>query len=422
MRKLRSMLMVLFTIALFASTNMCTYAVDAIPDLNIVCETSHFKLYCTQKDESCLNDLINKLESNYPKVCKDLAYNPTSKVEIKIYPDPKTYHLAIGYPNASDSLVCNSSDSNTFKMVSPLNPGPNQNYQSMIKVAVHELAQIEALRINWKIPAWLREGIATYEAKQMNPNRRKYIATFIRHNQIPTLNVLEPDMNNTANLSWSYTVVEFATKQYGIGKLPLWIKNCGDVPKTFSVSWEDFYRKWVTFLRNNYLDEIKNIKVIRTYWETDPAIQPLKAKLPHSFLIEVKPLAKNPTSEELSNFLFKAGFEFELTAPGVPTVTAKIYEGSLYKTAKKTFWGFWLEINDQNFIHLRPNVVYKLTPKKSAASNPATNNDDKVFLGVQIPLDNPKKATVISELNPESQDDEYNWVFDKDVTVMWPYK
>jgi hypothetical protein len=112
--------------------------------------------------------------------------------------------------------------------------------------------------------------------------------------------------------------------------------------------------------------EIKAAQVHNAYWEGDPRIPELKANKPHSFLLEVEfSPRRNPYSGELiSDFFNKAGFELELTAAGKPKVTARIYEGNIYRVNGVTFWGFWAMLQEAEFTQLEPAVIYKLVPRK----------------------------------------------------------
>jgi hypothetical protein len=117
--------------------------------------------------------------------------------------------------------------------------------------------------------------------------------------------------------------------------------------------------------------EIKTARVDQAYWEGDSRIVGLKAKEPHSLLLQVKfsPL-RNPSGKLVGDFLNKAGGEFRLLAGGKPVATARLYEGTVYMVKGITFWGLWAVIGEEEFNKLEPGVVYKLVPKKQNPDYP----------------------------------------------------
>lgn len=59
-------------------------------------------------------------------------------------------------------------------MVSPYVDKSKEDY--MIKVAIHEFTHVLVRKINKEgVPIWLNEGIATFEANQMDDSIKKFI-------------------------------------------------------------------------------------------------------------------------------------------------------------------------------------------------------------------------------------------------------
>ena len=52
-----------------------------------------------------------------------------------------------------------------LKIVSPLNPGLEHTYQSILKGTVHLFTMWLISEVNQKAPKWIRQGIGGYEAK-----------------------------------------------------------------------------------------------------------------------------------------------------------------------------------------------------------------------------------------------------------------
>jgi hypothetical protein len=79
----------------------------------------------------------------------------------------------------------------------------------------------------------------------MTNNPAGKIVAIWKNEAIPTFDDLETRLGTKGlGYKWSYSIVEFAVKTYGIKKLPIWIKNGGDIKKTFHISKEQFWKKW----------------------------------------------------------------------------------------------------------------------------------------------------------------------------------
>ena len=359
----------LFILGVFLIAN--NVQATTVPKLDVFKETDHLKIYCTKQDASCLDDVAKKIEAKYVKISSDLACSLKTKIQIDIYPDLKTYHFAMGFPEAPDWIVGNAERSGKIKMVSPLNPGNTHNYQSMLNVAVHEVTHAFIFKINPKVPIWLKEGLASFEADQMDTGRKKYIMSKVNKNEIPKFDDFSSDsqvFGPAGGYEWSYTIVEFAVNTFGTQKLHAWIKNNGDFSSVFEISKEEFWTKWVDYLKTTYnvnsnATEIKEIRVIEAYWSNDERLKGSVAKKPNSIFLEVDLSIDTIDSEQISNFINKAGYEFELIADGKAKITASVYEGSIYQISNRTVFGFWIFIKEDEFCKLEHGIVYKLVPK-----------------------------------------------------------
>jgi RNA polymerase sigma-70 factor (ECF subfamily) len=176
------------------------------------------------------------------------------EVEVKIYPDLKSFHeFGFGEKDLPDWLVgiANYGD---IRSVSPLNSGPVHDYGSILKVIVHEMTHIFIDNIGGKLThRWLHEGLAGYESGQMNDKRRKDIAERIQLEQIPTFEDMSKDFKEVGGYQFSYTIVEFIIKKYGMEKIIELIKNSTDIQLVLKMNYDEFREKWIEFLKENYL-------------------------------------------------------------------------------------------------------------------------------------------------------------------------
>ncbi len=342
-----------------------------IPALDISRETDHIKIYCTQQDASCIDNVTQAIEAKYSKISSDLAFSLTTKIQINVYPDLDTYHAALGDPDLPDWVVGDTEFSGIINMVSPLNPGPTHDYQGMLSVAVHEVTHAFALTINPHIPRWLNEGLAAFEAGQMDENRRNYIIQKVKNNQFPKFegfNTNSIQFGNIGGYQWCYTIIEFAVNTFGIEKLPKWVRSGGNFQSTFGISEEAFRAQWMDYLKAIYkvdptTREIKKIRIINVYWSTDEQLKGIIAKRPHSLLLKTDLPTNHIQTKPIINFLYNAGYQFKLTAEGKNKITATVYEGKVFNMNQNSFFGFWILFSEEEFNKLEHGVIYKLTPQ-----------------------------------------------------------
>lgn len=226
--------------------------------LNLELTSENFNLYSKKQDSKILESLSNELESNYLRLTKDMQTSFNSKIDVFIYPDIKSFHNAINVPDAPDWVV-GAASKNELKMVSPLNPGSEHTYESLMKAVVHELTHTVVLNFRIKgltsLPNWLNEGYAYYEAKQLDESQRNIVHAQVLNNTLPTWNELEKansyqfgDMNG---YPVSATIIEFLVKSYGIDKLKQFIIEPENVKKIYNLSKEDLEVLWFKNLKQN---------------------------------------------------------------------------------------------------------------------------------------------------------------------------
>lgn len=112
-------------------------------------------------------DLFKELQANVERINTKYKHVPSTKITIEIYPDLPTFHQAVGEQDAPNWFM-GTMDHNILKIVSPLNPGPEHTYESIIKSTVHLYALWLISDINPAAPKWIRQGIGGFEAKQMS--------------------------------------------------------------------------------------------------------------------------------------------------------------------------------------------------------------------------------------------------------------
>ena len=226
--------------------------------LNLQFASENFNFYSKQEDTKVLDSLSKALESNYLRLTKDMNTSFTSKIDVFIYPDLKKFHSALNLNDAPDWVV-GAASKNELKMVSPLNPGSEHTYESLMKAIVHELTHTVVLNFRKQglvgLPNWLNEGYAYYEAKQLSESQRELVHTQLINKTIPSWTELEKANNyqfgDINGYPISATIIEFLVKSYGLNKLKQFICEPKNIEKIYNMSKEDLEILWLNHLKQD---------------------------------------------------------------------------------------------------------------------------------------------------------------------------
>lgn len=224
--------------------------------LNLHKESHHFAYYSTRADRAVLDSLEVILEANYSRITDRLGIQIGKKTKVKVYPDIKSFHAAINYPEAPDWVVGSCIDDELL-MVSPLNPGSIHTYQSLMQVIVHEFVHIAVYyarleKESSSLPLWLNEGYAQYEAGQINDVIRRSVKSSLKNNALPTWAQLETasamNFGQMNGYGLSVAIVEFLVVTYGIDKLVLLIKKPENIEIIYGVPKNILEKQWIDYL------------------------------------------------------------------------------------------------------------------------------------------------------------------------------
>ncbi|KOR89029.1 RNA polymerase sigma factor [Paenibacillus solani] len=200
-------------------------------------------------------DLFQELKNNVEQITAKYKHQPSSKIVIEIYPDLPTFHQAVGEVDAPDWFM-GTFDNNILKIVSPLNPGPEHTYQSILRSTLHLYTMWLISDINPLTPKWIRQGIGGYEAQQMSRDFiRSTTSEAIRNGTIPSFEELNDhswEFGKTG-FQFSYLIIEYITKEYGLGRLNQFIRNLDDYHGIFHLTKEELHRQWVEALQNQLI-------------------------------------------------------------------------------------------------------------------------------------------------------------------------
>jgi RNA polymerase sigma-70 factor (ECF subfamily) len=200
-------------------------------------------------------DLFNELKDHVERISSKFEHHPSSKMIIEIYPDLLTFHQAVGEENAPNWFM-GTIEENKIKIVSPLNPGPEHTYQTILKSTVHLFTMWLISDINSLAPKWLCQGIGGYESKQLTQEYIKDTTSEAIHNHvIPTFQELNNDtwdFETMKGFQFSYLIVEFIIDEYGLDALNKLIRNLDDFNGIFQRSDVELHEQWIRHLKSKY--------------------------------------------------------------------------------------------------------------------------------------------------------------------------
>lgn len=246
----------LLSIVIFVCLTISNLVGQNNDSLNLEKESQHFNFYSTNGDIKVLDSLAITLENNYSRITNHLGIQIDKKINVKVFPNIRTFHVAINYPDAPDWVVgsCNGDE---LMMVSPLNPGSVHNYESLMQVIVHEFVHIAVSYARgdkgWTtLPRWLNEGYAQYEAGQINDHIRKIVKSSVMAKTPPTWSQLDTvsimEFGNMNGYGLSVTIVEFLVDTYGIDKLVLLIKEPENSEIIYGLPKYNLEKQWIQYL------------------------------------------------------------------------------------------------------------------------------------------------------------------------------
>lgn len=196
-------------------------------------------------------DLFAELSNNVERISTKYNHHPSQKIVIEIYPDLPTFHRAVGEADAPNWFM-GTYEGHILKIVSPLNPGPEHTYQSILKSTVHLFTMWLINEINPTAPKWIRQGIGGYEAKQMTQDFIKgSTEAAIRNLEIPSFDELNNDtwdFETMKGFQFSYMFVEFVVEQYGMDTLNKLIRHPHDFNGIFQCSELELHKKMVEYI------------------------------------------------------------------------------------------------------------------------------------------------------------------------------
>lgn len=205
----------------------------------------------SQQQQQMYQHILDHLTRKVGQIFELLRYKPSGKITIEIYEDLQAFHQAVHEPDAPDWFM-GMIEGSTIKIASPLQPGPEHTYESILKSVVHLFTMYVVKEINPDTPKWLYQGLGGYQAELMTePYIRDSIAQQVESGEIPGLEDLNDNswaFETKKGFQFSYTLAAFLLKQYGASALNRFIRSPINFKEAFGCSEASFHRSWKEWL------------------------------------------------------------------------------------------------------------------------------------------------------------------------------
>jgi len=157
---------------------------------------------------------MRNAKDNFERITSLLKVS-SNQIHVYLYPDLTAYHQAAGWPDMQDWMVGHIADG-AIHIVSPTNPGPMHDFDSILKVAVHEFVHIAAEILNPTMDRpFIVEGLAMYLAGQ-NENVDLAARYMLSASSIPDVATILGHDWGIGIYEVGYAFIEFIVAEFGM--------------------------------------------------------------------------------------------------------------------------------------------------------------------------------------------------------------
>ncbi|MGA1825195.1 MAG: peptidase MA family metallohydrolase [bacterium] len=230
--------------------------------------TPHFTLSYQKKDHRLADYVMDRAEEDYLRIVKDIGIDPGIMTRVYIAPDRNTYYELMPGSHTSHewSVGIFSPSENKIVLLSP--KAQEVGHPDLQQIMAHELTHFILHTITRKhqvrLPLWLNEGLAMYEARQWNWHYRSIMAQISLSKSFAPLHALSdsfPVERRYVDQAYaqSISLIAFIINKHGLSALHGIIDNLakgnntkGAFHTTLGLSLEEFERQWHAYLRRRY--------------------------------------------------------------------------------------------------------------------------------------------------------------------------
>lgn len=214
-------------------------------------------------DQSIMNVVLESVDRDYQELAGRFSFHPKSKIIVKIYPNPKMYHLASSVPWWFRGGIA---DVRGYKMLLAA-PTGSRNLEKFRETIKHEMTHIFTNLITYgNLPHWIGEGLAMYEASQWDIDKERTLRLAVLDKGLLTLEELRRPFRGFKTpqkivlaYAESYSAVEFMFNMYGRDKVLQILKgfsrgqNFDEAAKSvLGISAKQFEKEWLDFIKGKY--------------------------------------------------------------------------------------------------------------------------------------------------------------------------
>jgi hypothetical protein len=212
--------------------------------------SEHFAFWFSDTDTVAVDSVAHYLEAQHARILRDFKLSSLPVTAVKMYPDLKSFHLAINEPDAPAEILATAFGRNEFRMVSPSKGGPE-----LMQFISHEFTHCVHLNIDYSPnnPRWLWEGVAMYESGWfMDPAQIDQI----KNRNFPALQ----ELGNGMEYALGYVIIEAIKDMWGFDAVIGLIKNRGNVEKVLSISGVKFEQDIFEHIYKKYVNSASNLQ------------------------------------------------------------------------------------------------------------------------------------------------------------------
>lgn len=227
--------------------------------------SAHFKLFYTEADAKLADTILDQSEALYAALQHDFKHEYKHVTTLKMYPNIKQFHKAIGLKDAPAWLVSSSREGPYCEsFVSPRALKADQSTDDIFwNIRVGLAQSFLQDKFPHPMPAWLVTGIALFNAGRSYAKILEKLA--LNPSALPTMQQLDSiskddweTFNNYNGGACSYSIAEFLNTTWDRDTTLELAGNYDRFNEILGVSKDAFYEQWKTFLVNKYGLKTKN--------------------------------------------------------------------------------------------------------------------------------------------------------------------
>lgn len=200
-----------------------------------------------EQEKQAAHAVLCAVEADLNRIAAQLTITTHPRVHLFVYDELPTLHekYEVLYGRKPAEWVVGTCEGNIILLVSPANPGEEHDFDSLVKVALHEMVHIYNQQLNASMFMWIDEGLASFLSKQ-NPEEYGYVIEY--H---PTFEEMQTNDSSifadAEGYALSYFYIAHLFDVFGWDAV-LTLAKTNDCMMAFSRSAQDVYADWIQSL------------------------------------------------------------------------------------------------------------------------------------------------------------------------------